>query len=634
VAARREPDERPAQARSVADERAEGREEGRLGVRSGPLAPSGAGLQPATLLQLQRTVGNAVVAGQLLRQGTDPADDRAAAQGLLVDDAAEPSSPAQMRLSMFLTELRTAATATAREAVGASPWQALIDPSVDQWLQGLRALDSGALERRIRDEVPAARTAAEARGYIDAICARIRTSVEQQLSMEGAAGSVPGHGAAATAGAPPGPAGTIASAVSSLTSILFKRRPGVAASDVGEGAPELGAGSPLDGTTRGRMEDALGQDLSRVRVHTDARAAATAARHGALGFAIGSHVGFAVGAYRPGSVVGDALLAHELAHVAQQSTMPGLSGDAAVARLEDDADSAALGAVARLHGGAAERAGRARPLLRSGLRLMSCAPARGPAPIDPHQRYEYYLEDGSARLASAEFGTPWAPANQTPDFEHDKYDKDYWEWDGDPVYSRVLQVKAGVSASKAVRELFENLGKWRVDCDHLIQLSHFWAQLNTFGDEAFERRAPKIQLRPRGSTGLKTRAHHGRNGPREPWRVVEDVKPGEAWLRLKPDLVGRDTDQLVSEAPVGSRVRWTNLKASTSDAFRHENSLKLGSDKFAAAGFTKSFLEGGGNAFTRAELEERLAKNAHPSADRGYITQNVFIDEIEHFESP
>ncbi|MGH2968802.1 MAG: DUF4157 domain-containing protein, partial [Solirubrobacteraceae bacterium] len=418
-------------------------------------------------------------------------------------------------------------------------------------------------------------------------------------------------------------------AVSSLAALLFKRRPGVAAADAGaaDTRAELGAGSPLDGVSRARMEGALGHDFSEVRVHTGAGAAAVASRHGALGFAIGSDIGFGDGLYRPGTVVGDALLAHELAHVVQQRGSRTPAADTAVGHLEEDADAAALGAVTQLQSG--ERQASRGSLLRSGLRLMSCAPAKGPAPNDPHGRYEYFLEDGATRLASAQFGTPLSP-----DFEHDQFDKSYWQWEGDERCSRVLQVKAGNTSSEAVRALFANLGKWRVDCDHLIQLSHFWAQLNTFGDEAFNRQAPRIVLRPRESTGVKTRAHYGRNNPTEAWHLVEDVKPGEVWLRLKSDLVGKDTDQLVGEAPVGSRVRWTNLKAQTSDAFRHENSLKLAGDRFAAAGFTKSFLEGGGNVFTRSELEERLAKNAHPSADRSYISENVFIDEIEHFDTP
>ncbi len=72
-----------------------------------------------------------------------------------------------------------------------------------------------------------------------------------------------------------------------------------------------------DGTRRG-MEQRLGADLEDVQVHTDAEAADQAQRLGARAFTAGNRIAFAEGAYAPGTSAGDELLAHELAHVAQQ----------------------------------------------------------------------------------------------------------------------------------------------------------------------------------------------------------------------------------------------------------------------------------------------------------------------------
>lgn len=76
-------------------------------------------------------------------------------------------------------------------------------------------------------------------------------------------------------------------------------------------------GQPLDGAARRFMEPRFGHDFSRVRVHTDARAAESARAVNALAYTVGQNVVFDHGHYRPGAPEGRRLLAHELAHVAQ-----------------------------------------------------------------------------------------------------------------------------------------------------------------------------------------------------------------------------------------------------------------------------------------------------------------------------
>jgi uncharacterized protein DUF4157 len=76
--------------------------------------------------------------------------------------------------------------------------------------------------------------------------------------------------------------------------------------------------APLPAATRARMEAGLGHDFGDVQVHVGPRAAASAREVGAAAYAVGPHVVFAAGRYRPETAAGDALIAHELAHVAQQ----------------------------------------------------------------------------------------------------------------------------------------------------------------------------------------------------------------------------------------------------------------------------------------------------------------------------
>ena len=75
-----------------------------------------------------------------------------------------------------------------------------------------------------------------------------------------------------------------------------------------------GGGSPLPPAVLAKMEGAFGADFSAVRVHVGPQAS----RIGALAFATGNDVYFAPGQYDPGSVRGQQLIGHELAHVVQQ----------------------------------------------------------------------------------------------------------------------------------------------------------------------------------------------------------------------------------------------------------------------------------------------------------------------------
>ena len=79
------------------------------------------------------------------------------------------------------------------------------------------------------------------------------------------------------------------------------------------------SGEPLAASTRAYMEPRFGHSFADVRVHADERAAGSAAAVGAHAYAVGSHVVFGAGRYAPGTPSGDRLLAHELAHVVQQS---------------------------------------------------------------------------------------------------------------------------------------------------------------------------------------------------------------------------------------------------------------------------------------------------------------------------
>ncbi len=99
-----------------------------------------------------------------------------------------------------------------------------------------------------------------------------------------------------------------------------------------------GGGQPLPEAERAFFEPRFGYDFSRVRLHTDVRATDTAQAVSARAFTTGHDVVFGVGEYLPGMVAGRRLLAHELAHVVQQTRV-----DAANKRVQRKLESLGLG---------------------------------------------------------------------------------------------------------------------------------------------------------------------------------------------------------------------------------------------------------------------------------------------------
>ncbi|GGO94438.1 eCIS core domain-containing protein [Wenjunlia tyrosinilytica] len=108
-----------------------------------------------------------------------------------------------------------------------------------------------------------------------------------------------------------------------------------------------GPGRPLDPGTRLLMEQRFGRSFRQIRVHTGAAAASAARAVDAQAFTVGSDIVFGTGRYLPATPHGRGLLAHELAHVAQQEHSPAtgpVPGDVGAAEHQADsmAHSAAL----------------------------------------------------------------------------------------------------------------------------------------------------------------------------------------------------------------------------------------------------------------------------------------------------
>lgn len=358
-----------------------------------PRVPSGA------VPQIQRAPRNGAAAST---PAPEVAAERAAGTLIVEDDAAK-VGPGQMRKSEFLEQLRSTVCATADAALEAAGESTRACPYIEQWLAYYAEREPAHIERALRKYAPEAATARNAREYIPAVANRVRRGVETWVktgeltgvpdelrgiltgpgAVFGAIGGILGSIGSVIGGAVSSAVGAIGGAFSSIGKALFKRKEGHAeqSDDPQAIQGQLRGGQPLDGGARSRMGAAFGYDFSGVRVHTGGEAPRLSEQLNARAFTVGSDIAFGAGEYQPGTMIGDALIAHELAHVVQQSggkstSSPQTKTDHGHDGLEEDADVAAVGAVSSLWLGAQNAItgiGReALPRMRSGLRLQSC----------------------------------------------------------------------------------------------------------------------------------------------------------------------------------------------------------------------------------------------------------------------
>ena len=375
------------------------------------------------VLQLQRLAGNQAVTHLFGARGaqrkektngaltaTTPHVQRAAndsggpdpeatpVRALIVSDDAATLAPGQMRKSEFLEQLRSTVCTTADAALAEAGQSTAGCPYIEQWLSYYSDQEPAHIERALRKYAPEANSAATAADYIPAVSNRVREAVQRWArtgDLSGVppelAGMLPGGGGvlgalagigSAIGGALSSVAGAIGGAFSSLGRALFKRKenaePGT---DDDQIQTQLKEGQPLDASANTRMSTAFGHDFSNVRVHTDSHAAGLSNQLNARAFTIGSDIAFGAGEYKPGTMIGDALLAHELAHVVQQGggAPPTAQSKGEVSSdesLEEEADVTAVGAVSSLWFGTRGAIGnigrQASPKLRSGLQLQRC----------------------------------------------------------------------------------------------------------------------------------------------------------------------------------------------------------------------------------------------------------------------
>src|SRR5688572_9399642 len=352
--------------------------------------------------------------------------------GVVVDDGLA-LAEGQVHRTPFIDRTTSEIEAMANRELSAVGKTAEDCPYLTYWLRHVRELSAAKLERMIEKYARPER--ADADGLRQASVEKARSSILQWIA---------GQSGGLSVSASIGPVSVSASVSASISlgsvsasasfglggligsaGILQTSLEGSPSAPPSPGAirASLGAGRAIEPSTRARMERSFGQSFASVRVHTDRHASRLNRSLAARAFAIGDNIAFGEQHYRPGTLQGDLLLAHELAHVVQQRNAGAHPQSMAEAgpqgAYEADADRAAISAAAQLHPEAAERAGIdpqsvERPRAFSGLALRRCGSGEKPIPTttadfeitgkvnSPGEHGNIYFERGSSTMDAVE----------------------------------------------------------------------------------------------------------------------------------------------------------------------------------------------------------------------------------------
>lgn len=329
---------------------------------------------------------------------------------LIVEDNAAPLDHGQMHKSDFLKLLKSSVSRTADAALAANRKRMKSASYVEQWLEPYADREPSELENALLRYAPESARAHSAREYIAHVTFRVEravitwaktgqiTGVPEDLSRQFASAGAARGGflSAIQKFASSSVGGAILGFLGGggAKSKLQRKAESAAASaaqprDASAVQSQLGAGHPLDSRVQSQMSSAFGYDFSGVRVHSDSGAASLSRQINARAFTVGKDVAFGSGEYQPGTPMGDALIAHELAHVVQQSggqaSAPLAKSEESSGPLEHEADGAALGFVASTWAqgmqGFANLRQNAGPRLRSGIRMQRCSCGHGSAAV-------------------------------------------------------------------------------------------------------------------------------------------------------------------------------------------------------------------------------------------------------------
>lgn len=268
--------------------------------------------------------------------------------GLLIVDDKDAAHPARLGRSAFLAEAQRLVTAVADVELKAIGRSAVDCPYIAGAFAYYRQCPAPIINQAVTSFT--GRKFRQREDLLEAIGNRTRQAVQSWIS-NGQLDAAPG--------------------VSAAHAAAFLRSVGQASGPAGDGAArallQMGPGEALQTSTAQRFAPEVGPALAAVRLHLGPSGTAVARAAQAPAVAVGHDIAFETGFFRPGTIEGDALVAHELAHAAGNGVHDAQDAEAA-------ADGVATHAVQRLWlGGAASPLPAGPRAARSILSLQRCS---------------------------------------------------------------------------------------------------------------------------------------------------------------------------------------------------------------------------------------------------------------------
>ncbi len=290
--------------------------------------------------------------------------------GLIVEDDTADLKPGQMHKTDFLIQARDSACQAANEILASTNTTTDGCPLIARQFEYLVNRSGRQVERAVHLFALASLDVTSATEYIPIITERVRMSVGI-WAQTGKITGVPENLAVFN--------DSENDDIASNENIQRKKRGDIQSYQ--QSTPEkiqsqLGEGSGLESSVKSRMESSFGEDFSDVRIHNDQTASSLSTQLNAYAFTVGKHIAFSSGEYAPNTIMGQALIAHELAHVIQQrggstsATNTGIESES----LEHEANTSGIQAMMiGLWSKAKGTVANVMPRLRTGLKVQSCS---------------------------------------------------------------------------------------------------------------------------------------------------------------------------------------------------------------------------------------------------------------------
>jgi hypothetical protein len=343
---------------------------------------------------------------------------------------------------------------------------------------------------------------------------------------------------------------------------------------------------PLDLAMRAFFEPRFGRSFGQVHIHTDARAVDSARDLKARAYTVGRDIVFGAGEYRPGAAEGKRLLAHELAHVVQQTARAPV--------LQRTPSAAAEGAA---------QTGEANPRWTFQRTMVGRGFIMNPA----FWQVTYYLRSGESTIPFTNRGARTALENVR------QYLNRHPPQGGTAVVERIeVALRPDVTASAAARDLLAPASRrlYSFECftaAALVQFVGVWRGLQqtspATADATFNQRYADFRVTLTESGGPQLRMGGGDI-------QFNLAQLGDFTLR---ELLDDPSDRGLQR---GDWVYLSNASFITRGAFQGENATYLGNKRFYGHGI---------GVFSIDQYVDRLRRRHHVTLSRDQILDQVRV---------